>query len=167
VDITVTAGMEQRRAPRRGGTDPHGVARVRVRPGHEAVLVDISQGGAAIETAYRLLPGTSVELQIDSGRGRTTVRGIVVRCAVVTVEATRVTYGGAICFDTPITWLPGASAEYVVPVDGGDACTSYPSIDEIETRFTSPRQENSSPAIPPTVAPGLISWAGNLSRSPR
>jgi hypothetical protein len=158
--------MEQRRAPRLGGTDPHGVVRVRVRPGHEAVLVDISHGGAAIETAYRLLPGTSVELQIETGCGRTSVRGLVVRCAVVNVEATRVTYGGAICFDTPITWLPGGSAEYVVPVGQGEACTSYPSIEDIETRFTSPLQENSSSAIQPSVAPGLMSWGGSIPRSP-
>jgi len=167
MDAIVTAGMERRRAPRLGGTDPHGVVRVRVRPGHEAVLVDISHGGAAIETAYRLLPGTSVELQIETGGGRTNARGLVVRCAVVNVEATRVTYGGAICFDAPIAWLPATLAEYVVPVDRGTACTSYPSIDDSEHSFASPLQGNSSSAIQPSVAPGLISSAGNTSRSPR
>jgi hypothetical protein len=167
VDTAVTAGIEQRRAPRLGGTDPHGVVRVRVRPGHEAVLVDISDGGAAIETAYRLLPGTSVELQLDTGCGRTSARGLVLRCAVVTVHATRVTYGGAICFDTPIRWLPGGSAEYVVPVGRGEACTSYPSIEDIETPVSPSLQADSSSTIQPGVASGLMSWGDSMSRSPR
>ncbi len=97
-----------------------------MRPGHEAFLRDISARSVAIETAYRLLPGAVVELQIDSERGRGCVRGRVLRCEVVDVEPTRLTYEGVVCFESPIAWLAGESAEYIVPVGGDQQGTTYP-----------------------------------------
>jgi hypothetical protein len=128
VDVTLTARPDRRLTRRLREVEQHGVKRLRVRPGHEAALHDISAWSAAIETTYRLLPGASVELQIDCDRGRSCVRGRVLRCAVVGVEPHRLTYGGVICFDNPIGWLQYESAEYVVPIGAGREGTTYPSL---------------------------------------
>ena len=68
-------------------------------------LIDVSAGGALIETNHRLLPGTSVELQVETGTDRANVRGQVLRCAVVRVRPTWVCYRGAIAFDRHLPWF--------------------------------------------------------------
>ena len=95
-------GIERRRAPRHAAPEQHGVLRVRVRPGHEASLLDLSSSGAAIETAHRLLPGAVVELQLETQHRRSAARGRIVRCEVVRVAASRLLYRAAICFEAPI-----------------------------------------------------------------
>ena len=46
--------------------EQHRIIATRIRPGHLARIVDVSGGGALIETMYRLLPGTSVELHVET-----------------------------------------------------------------------------------------------------
>ena len=111
--------VERRQTPRTTDAACHGVVSVRVRPGHQAVLLNVSLDGAAIETSYRLLPGSTVELQLDTGRGWTNLRGRVLRCAVVALTAHRVTYGGAVRFESPLPWLNRDPPEYAVPVAAG------------------------------------------------
>ena len=53
----------------------HGIQSMHVRPGHQAMLINISAGGALIETGHRLLPGSNVDLVLDRSRYRATVRG--------------------------------------------------------------------------------------------
>jgi len=100
---------ERRRTYRRQRPEEHGIVSTRVRPGHEATLVDVSAGGALIETSLRLLPGAAVELQVDTGTTRASVRGRVLRSAVVRVRASSVCYRGAIGFDTHLPWFAGDS----------------------------------------------------------
>jgi hypothetical protein len=125
VDSNLTP-VERRRAPRIQDAATHGIVHVRVRPGHEAVLVNVSPDGAAIETPCRLLPGSGVELQLESMHGRTTVRGRVSRCAVIALDASRVTYGAVVCFESRLARLPCASPEYPVPIGAAPQGTSYP-----------------------------------------
>ena len=87
---------DRRGAPRFQSLGDHGIVSARIRPGHPARLVDVSAGGALIETLHRLLPGRSVELQMEAQDRRTTIRGCVVRCAVVAVRAASVSYRGAV-----------------------------------------------------------------------
>ena len=86
-------------------SDEHGIVSTKVRPGHRAKLIDVSAGGALIETSHRLLPGTSVELHVETRSHRTNVRGRVLRCAIVMVRPSWVCYRGAIGFDRPLPWL--------------------------------------------------------------
>src|SRR5438093_11739492 len=79
-----------------------GIVVVRVRPGHDASLVDVSTHGALIETAHRLLPGRHIELHLETAAERAAVRGRVVRCSVARVLASRVWYQGAIGFEQPL-----------------------------------------------------------------
>jgi len=96
---------DRRNTPRHRGAETHGIVSARVRPGHLATLLDVSAGGALIETAYRLLPGTFVELHVETAQGRTCIRGHVLRCAVVGVCSTLICYRGAIGFEGRLPWL--------------------------------------------------------------
>jgi hypothetical protein len=106
---------ERRQTPRRTEAAAHGVLGVRIRPGHAASLLDISCGGAAIETTQRLLPGTLVELQLETQHRRACARGRIARCAVVSVEADRLSYRAAVCFEESIATLLSQTTEKTVP----------------------------------------------------
>jgi len=95
--------------------DDHKIVSASVRPGHRARLIDVSAGGALIETSQRLLPGTSVELQVQTGTDRATVRGHVLRCAVVRLRPTWVCYRGAIAFDRHLPWFVEERRESSTP----------------------------------------------------
>jgi hypothetical protein len=97
-----------RRATRRlHRLEDHGIVSTRVRPGHGAHLLDVSVAGALIETSHRLLPGTCVELHLDTESAHTKIRGRVLRCAVVHVRASSVCYRGAIAFERDLPWGGG------------------------------------------------------------
>src|SRR3954468_13596890 len=114
---------DRRRTPRRQRLDEHGIVSTRVRPGHHATLIDVSAGGALIETNHRLLPGAAVELQVETGTARASVRGRVLRSTVIGVQPAWVCYRGAIGFDTHLPWFIGESG-YVVP--SADARSARP-----------------------------------------
>ena len=104
----------ERRHRRCHRVEDHGIVGTLIRPGHRARLVDVSAGGALLETHYRLLPGSVVELHMEARKGRTTVRGRVTRCAVVRVHPRSVWYRGAIAFDRHLPWLQDDEG-YAVP----------------------------------------------------
>lgn len=112
---------ERRQTHRRQRLDEHGIVSTRVRPGHHATLIDVSAGGALIETNLRLLPGAAVELQVETGTTRTSVRGRVLRSTVIRVRPSWVCYRGAIGFDTHLSWFVGESGQLVPSVDARSA----------------------------------------------
>ncbi|MCC7417176.1 MAG: PilZ domain-containing protein [Acidobacteria bacterium] len=91
-------GEERRRSSRRTGVGSHGIVAARVRPGHAASVIDISAEGVLLETAHRLLPGTDIEVQLETSSSRMSVRGRVLRCSVSALQPC-VRYRGAIGFD--------------------------------------------------------------------
>jgi hypothetical protein len=96
---------DRRLTRRRCHQNEHGIVRVRVRPGHLATVVDVSAGGVLVETEHRLLPGSSVELQLERESHREKLRGRVVRCSVARVRPEAVCYRGAIAFDRHLPWF--------------------------------------------------------------
>ena len=108
------AGPERRCARRHHDVQTHGIVSARVRPGHQADLIDASAGGVLIETSHRLLPGSYVELHVETQSRRDNVRGRVLRSAVVGIRATSVRYRGAIGFDRHLPWFIEPDG-YVVP----------------------------------------------------
>jgi len=112
----MTGDAHERRGTRRlAALDDHRIVSACVRPGHRARLIDVSAGGALIETSHRLLPGTSVELQVETGTDRASIRGQVLRCAVVRVRPTWVCYRGAIAFDRYLPWFVDERGEASTP----------------------------------------------------
>ena len=107
---------DRRRDRRRRTIHDHGIVSARVRPGREASLLDVSAGGALVETTYRLLPGSPIELHVATSARRASVRGGVLRSAVVGVRATGMCYRSAIGFDHLLSWfVDGEAGGYGVP----------------------------------------------------
>jgi hypothetical protein len=107
---------DRRRARRRRTIHDHGIVSARVRPGRDASLLDVSAGGALVETTYRLLPGSPIELHVATGEHRTSMRGGVLRSAVVSVRAAGMCYRSAIRFDRLLSWfVEGDTDGYGVP----------------------------------------------------
>ncbi len=122
--------IERRHAARLTAADGTAVPPVRIRPGHAASIIDISAGGALVESERGLSPGTHIELQMDIGARRWSVRGRVLRCAVAQVHAAGVRYRSAIAFEQQVPW-PARPDGYPVPGvrhsdDCGEAGTRYP-----------------------------------------
>ena len=64
-------------------------------------MINVSCGGALIESGNRMHPGTRTELQL-SGLPRLVIRGRIDRCRVTQLDPVR--YEGAIVFDQRLEW---------------------------------------------------------------
>ncbi len=106
METAMSGEPPDRRATRRfEAFEEHRIVSACVRPGHRARVVDVSAAGVLLETNHRLLPGTTVEVQVETGSDRACVRGRVLRCAVVRLRPTWVCYRGAIAFDRHLPWF--------------------------------------------------------------
>ena len=123
---------DRRQTHRHRQVEEHGIIAARVKPGHHARLVDVSAGGALIETSHRLLPGASVELHMETESRRASVRGRVLRCAVIRVRPASMCYRGAIGFDRHLPWF--------VDAPGNQVPTA-------ETRQTQPLRADATPQV--------------------
>lgn len=94
-------GSERRLFQRRSAADAR-IISARVRPGHWATIIDVSDGGALVETARGLRPGASVDLQFGTSQRQTFVRGHVVRSTIIDLRSSGVLYRAAIAFEYPI-----------------------------------------------------------------
>ncbi len=90
---------ERRAAQRVSALDNAGLNQARLRPGRTARVIDLSSGGALIETDWRLLPGTRVELQLGWPVPRFRVAGRILRCHVALLDRERIRYRGALAFE--------------------------------------------------------------------
>ena len=116
----VTAGDAERRSmPRKSSFEEHGIMGVRVRPGRDGSVVDVSADGMLIDTIHRLLPGTTVEVLLAGADRRTTIRGRIVRCAVASLHGSVVRYRGAVRFDRSIASFLDLDG-YVIPTECQD-----------------------------------------------
>jgi hypothetical protein len=111
--------MDRRRARRRSEPDEHGIVATRIRPGHDAEVVDVSAAGALIHTRYRLLPGARIALHVETADRRALVRGRVLRCSVVGLLANYVWYCGAIQFDECLPWFEADASRYETRIARG------------------------------------------------
>jgi PilZ domain-containing protein len=71
---------------------------VRLRTGHPLSLVNLAPGGALVESSRRLLPGTTVILQVSLDEETLSVPALVVRCTVHALSSDAVQYRGALAF---------------------------------------------------------------------
>ncbi len=95
--------IERRRATRQPAHQSPWLT-ARVRPGRDVALVNVAEGGALVEGATRLLPGSRVVLQLKAGEHALAVAGLVVWCEVASLDRDRgVRYRGALRFDVPLS----------------------------------------------------------------
>jgi hypothetical protein len=107
--------QEERRREARGAG--RGV-RARVRPGHHLVVLDLSTGGALVEAACQLRPGSRIELHLEREDRRGLIAAHVTRCAVAAINPeSGVTYRAALCFAESCEWVreTGTPEGYPVP----------------------------------------------------
>lgn len=90
---------ERRAWPRVSTAERMEMASGRLCPGRSAQIVDVSPGGALIETDWRLLPGMRVELQLGEPVALYRVRGRILRCHVTLLDRDRIRYRGALAFE--------------------------------------------------------------------
>jgi len=93
--------VERRAAPRFHATCEQGGLRARLRSGHEVALINISAGGALLESAHRLLPGARAELQVVTPSTRFEFTGRILRAEVCALASSTMRYRGAFQFDHP------------------------------------------------------------------
>jgi PilZ domain len=87
-------------------------------------LVNLSRGGALVESSQRLRWGTRCDVEWTSVDGLVSVTARVVRCFVARLEASAVRYRTALSFVTPVA-TPAEQdllAEYQVPRSLPTAC---------------------------------------------
>ena len=72
---------------------------------YEIKLINISRGGALIETQTRVLPGASISLRIDMAEAVHIVKGRILRSHVHEVGKI-IAYRSAIAFDEDFTIFP-------------------------------------------------------------
>ncbi len=95
---------ERRATPRISTAGSSGLERARLRPGRTALVVDLSAGGALIETDWRLLPGTRVEIQLGEPTTRFRATGRILRCHVSLLGRERIRYRGALAFEERLSF---------------------------------------------------------------
>ena len=104
------ANGERREFPRRAGEGCEWATLVRLRPGRDVLLLDLSARGASIEAPSRLLPGTHVELQLGAPGWHWMGRAHVLRCHVSALAPQAgIRYRAALHFDRHLD-VPSADA---------------------------------------------------------
>jgi hypothetical protein len=103
---------ERRATPRMSTYGRDGMERARLRPGRTARVLDLSAGGALIESDWRMLPGMRVELQLGEPKTLFTVAARILRCHVALLDRERIRYRGALAFDERLP-LSETAAEWV------------------------------------------------------
>jgi hypothetical protein len=107
--------MSERRQAQR--TKANGLS-ARVRPGHRVHVLNVSVGGALLEAARPLRPGSGVEVQFERPDGRLRVCGTVVRCGISALDPERgPTYAAAVSFNDTFDWAreEGTPRGYALP----------------------------------------------------
>ena len=74
-------------------------ARATLRPGWVVLVIDWSAGGALVQAARPLRPGSRVHLKVTMERHTLAIAAHVVRCAVWALGDDGVTYRGALKFE--------------------------------------------------------------------
>ena len=98
--------MRDRRAhPRHRAADLPTILVSRLRHGPEVSLIDLSVGGALVETDVQMRPGTSLTLEIASDADSPVLVPMrVLRCEVASVRSEVTIYRGACEFARPLPW---------------------------------------------------------------
>ena len=118
---------------------------VRVKYGPEVTLLDLSQGGAQVETAgYPLQPGSVIVLEIKAGGKLTSVPAQVVRCQLASLSPIP-TYRGSVRFRRPFDF-PAGSATLETSA-GSDASLEYERLNMALDRIPPERAVVGAPSI--------------------
>jgi len=109
------SGRDRRAYARRSGADLASIRSSRLQQGPAVALIDLSAGGALIESGVPLKPGTSLSLVlVANGDAPSLVPMRVLRCEVAVVRPEATVYRGACEFTRLLEW-PSLVGEPTVP----------------------------------------------------
>ena len=158
-DITST---DRRAAPRvhyTGGLLPPAL---RVRPGRDVIVVNLSAGGTLVESRWRFRPGSMVDVLLHQGGIAHALRARIDRCLVATLgDPTGVRYRTALRFETAIAVDPPRNLleGYVLPELDASALqplgTCYPKPPE-RPALAARSRRNSQAGTNGGMAPDLV-----------
>ena len=118
--------VDRRAAARRTPDPDEPLCWARLRAGRELAVVDISDAGALVESATRLLPGTHVEVHVVTREGRTLVRSRVMRASVHALTAETLRYRAALAFERRVNSTAHRVAATQSPSPDGLTGSDYP-----------------------------------------
>lgn len=98
----MSAAADQRQADGRPGNALPWITSVRLRPGHEVRLVELSADSALVETSVSLAPDRVVVLELRVRKQLVEARGRVVRGYVADIDA-----GGEVRYRGIVSFEPG------------------------------------------------------------
>jgi hypothetical protein len=76
-----------------------------VRPGRSVLVLDLSATGALVAALRPLRPGAAVHVHFEAEGDKATMSAVVARCLVAALDAERMVYHAALCFDAPSEWV--------------------------------------------------------------
>ena len=128
-----TVVRERRASPRRPASELPFLKSVKLLAGPEVRLIDVSRGGAQLESETPLPPGTRVCLRLVTTDTTLLIDGRVLRSRVSCLQPGLVRYRSAVAFDEEVALFSVEKAD--------------PAAEEAE-----PRQQSELPSGPPAVA---------------
>lgn len=113
---------ERRRWMRASPLATEDVVHCRLRGGEPALVVNLSRGGALLETSQRVLPGRRYVLHWRRAGRVCAVNARMLRASVLVVGPSRVVYQGAMAFDEESRefWELTTHSGTAVPICGGE-----------------------------------------------
>lgn len=99
---SLTTGRDRRQSVRVPPLDAGCARQASLLPGGALDLVDLSCGGALVESPARLFPGTTAVVQLASGGERFLVGCRIQRCYVAVIAEASIVYRAALVFDHPL-----------------------------------------------------------------
>jgi len=104
-DAAATSEADRRSWPRFEAGELQNVA-ARLATGGEIVLVDLSRGGARLQSNRRMLPGSSLSLRLVTPDTTFTIAGRVIRSRIVQLSQGGLGYDLAVAFNEPLQEVP-------------------------------------------------------------
>jgi hypothetical protein len=101
-----TSGRERRAFPRMSASELHFLKSVKLLAGPEVRLIDVSRGGAQLESDTPLPPGTRVCLRLVTTDTTLLIEGRVLRSRVSCLQPGLVKYRSAVAFDQEVGLFP-------------------------------------------------------------
>jgi hypothetical protein len=125
--------VKDRRSDARYAWPPEEISQATLRPGCVVSVVDLSVGGALVQSSRPLRPGARLHFHLVLRQRRFGLIARVLRCAVWTIDSPEgVAYRGALQFEEPceLFWETGTLYESHVPATLGihhrEAGIAYP-----------------------------------------
>ena len=155
------SGSERRRTFRFPPNAVPGLKTVHLGSGPEVELVNISRGGALLESTSRLTPSSNISLRLVAGESSFVIRGRVIRSQVAGFLGSMLKYRSAIQFTQEFVLLPEAESPSIEP---DAAAYTKPVGEEVPEMNSAP--ESGIPADPADGAeldPTFTAYCGSYS----